>query len=296
MTSPIADRGAFAKLEMAAPIAIRPVMLPGQRRVQGQVEMDFCRVGARTVLARAFATSPTRLLAPRNHGDAAWVFIATLGGGLLDGDRVDVRVDVAEGASGLLGTQSSTKIHRSPGGCIQRLEANVASRAALTVVPDPVVCFAGARYTQEIRITVAPEGSLLLLDGYTCGRSARGERWEFDRYASRTTVLRGRARSIVDATRLDPAHGSIAARMAHFDVVLSLLAIGPRFASVRAAMLYLSHHSANSSLVVAASPIADDAVLVRVTADRFENASKVLRPSFAELAHALGDDPFARKW
>ncbi len=283
-------------IEMATPIAVRPLPLPRKGRVQGQVQLDFCRSGPRTVIARAFAESPARLLAPRNHGDAAWVFLATLGGGLLDGDYVDIRLGVAEGASALLGTQSSTKIHRSPGGCRQRVEATVAPGAALTVVPDPVVCFEGARYTQDIRIAVAAGGSLLLLDGYTCGRSARGERWKFAEYASRTTIVRGRARSVVDATRLDPAHGPIAARMGPFDVVLSLLAIGPRFASVRAAMLSLARRPTDSWLLVAASPIADDAVIVRLAADRFERASKVLRPSFAELARVLGDDPFARKW
>jgi urease accessory protein len=258
--------------------------------------MAFCRSGAKTVLQRAFAASPARLLAPRNHGHAAWVFLASLGGGLLDGDRLDVRVDVAEGASALLGTQSSTKIYRSPRGCSQRLDVEVGPGAALTLIPDPVVCFAGARYVQNIRVALGPDSSLLLLDGYTSGRSARGERWQFNEYVARTTVIRLGSRLLVDATRLDSTLGPIAAQMGTFDVVLSLFAVGPFFASVRAAMFSAARVPSGPSLVVAASPIAPDAAVVRVASNRFENASKALRPSFAALASTLGDDPFARKW
>ncbi len=236
------------------------------------------------------------------------MFLASLGGGLVDGDRIDIDVDVGEGASALLGTQSSTKVYRSKAGgpgCRARLSARVAAGAVLTVVPDPVVCFAEARYEQVIDIALAPSASLLLFDGYSCGRSARGERWAFSRYASRTTVVRGGAPSIVDATRLDPAQGSLAERMGRFDVVLSLVAVGPRFAPLREGMREPALEGAlaspprpsdSGSVLVAASPLGDDVCILRVAAERFEAASRALRSSFASLARVLGDDPFARKW
>jgi urease accessory protein len=291
--------------------------LPGTARVK------FCRTAdGKTSLAEAFATSPLRLLTPRNHGDAAWVFLSSYGGGLVDGDRLDVRLDVGPGASGLLGTQASTKVYRSrpreardggfeaaaTTGCGQKLSAAVGEGASLALLPDPVVCFADARYAQTIDVALAPTASLVALDGYTCGRSARGERWAFSRYASRTTVTRAAsaskaARPLVDATLLDPRHGSIAERMGRFDVVLSLIAIGPRFAQVREAMLaVLPPDGCGDAVLVAASPLGSgddgghDGCIVRVAAERFELASLALRSSFAALAHGLGDDPFARKW
>jgi urease accessory protein len=276
-------------------------------RAPGTARLELRRRAAgKTVVATAFAASPLRLLTPANHGDAAWVFLASLGGGLVDGDRIAIDVDVGEGASALLGTQASTKVYRSPeggAGTSQRLSARVAADAVLAIVPDPVVCFADARYEQAIDIALDPSASLFLVDAYSCGRSARGERWAFARYASRTTVSRGGARSIVDATRLDPRHGVIADRMGRFDVVLSLLAVGPGLSSLRQAMLSASSlpsaplsPCAAGSVLVAASLLAEDACIVRVAAERFESASRVLRSSFASLAALLGDDPFARKW
>jgi urease accessory protein len=252
----------------------------------------------RTVLRASLARSPLRLLAPRNHGDAAWVFLATLGGGLVDGDQIDARVEVGPGASALLGTQSSTKVYRSRRGCSQKLRARVDEAASLCVIPDPVTCFADSRYAQDIEVTLAPGASLLLLDGYTCGRSACGERWAFSEYRSRTVVVREGRRVFVDATRLDPAQGPIAERMGAFDAVLSLVVVGPRFAAVREAMLgSWPAPIAGEATLVAASPLpSTDGALVRVAAHRYQTASHLLRPSFAALARILGDDPFARKW
>ncbi len=262
----------------------------------GQAVLAFCRSGGKTVVETAFAASPLRVLMPKNHGHAAWVFLASLGGGLVDGDCLDVRVDVAEKAAALLGTQASTKVYRSPRGCSQRLTARVENDGVLALVPDPVGCFAGARYAPHNDVDLAPEASRLRLDGYTCGRSARGERWEFARYASRTTVKRGGVRAVVDSTRLDPVHGPIAERMGRFDVALTLLVVGPRLTAVRESILTAGLASSSGSEVVAASPIGSDGCIVRVFSERFESASHALRSSFTELARFLGDDPMARKW
>jgi urease accessory protein len=187
----------------------------------------------------------------------------------------------------------------------------VGEGALLALLPDPVVCFAEARYAQSIAIALAPGASLVAMDGYTCGRSARGERWAFSRYASRTAITRGEGDGdasdgprdlLVDATLLDPRHGPIAERMGRFDAVLSLVAFGPRLAAVREAMLAIAPQASAGALVVSASAIGGDreqrdhGCIVRVAAERFETASLALRSSFAVLAGVLGDDPFARKW
>jgi urease accessory protein len=263
----------------------------------GTGALAFRREAHKTVVSRAFAASPLRVLMPNNHGHAAWVFLASLGGGLVDGDHIDVHIDLERRAAALVGTQASTKIYRSPRGCEQTLRVHASAESTIVVVPDPVVCFAGARYRQRNHFALARDASLVFLDGYTCGRSARGERWQFDSFASRTTIERDGRPPIVDACRLDPAHGPLGERMGRVDVVLSMIAVGPAFSRLREVMS--APHPAASrgdAAVIAASAVGDDAVLLRVAAERFERASYLLRPSFAELASVLGDDPFARKW
>ena len=152
--------------------------------------LDVVRHGRRSVVSRAFASSPLRLLTPSNHGNAAWVFTSTYGGGLVGGDAVHLRIDVADGATALLQTQASTKVYRSPRGASSSMDACVGEGGRLLMLPDPTVCFAGSGFQQAQHVDLDATASLVLMDWMTSGRRAFGERWAFDRYESRLTVRR----------------------------------------------------------------------------------------------------------
>jgi urease accessory protein len=273
---------------------------------EGKGAVAFERTGARTVLREARATSPLQLLTPRNHGHAAWVIVASLGGGLVDGDALGLDVHVGRGAAALLGTQASTKVYRCPErACRQDLRANVEADGVLVAIPDPVACFAGARYEQSVRVDLDASASLVLVDAFTAGRSARGERWDFLRYASRTTVTRGGATILLDAILLDPAHGALRARMGRFDAFATLVVVGPRTAAIRAAALAVPEapiggpdrtRSTAAPIHASASPLGDDGAIVRVAGASTELVSAALRERLAGVAALLGDDPYARKW
>ena len=111
--------------------------------------LQVVKRGGRSVVCRAFAASPLKLLTPRNHGAAAWVYAASYGGGLVGGDAIRLAVDVAPGAMAFLSTQSSTKAYRSDRGTSAHLDAIVGDAGLLVVAPDPVVCFAGSSYQQS---------------------------------------------------------------------------------------------------------------------------------------------------
>jgi len=170
----------------------------------GRGHVTIAARGDRAYVARARAESPLKLLFPRNHGSAQWVFTATYGGGLVDGDGIVLDLEIDARASAFVSTQSATKVYRSPRGTSQSLDARVATGALLALVPDPVSCFAGARYSQRAHVALAGGASLLLVDAFTCGRAARGERWDFAHLASRTTITRDGHAVLTDATVLSP--------------------------------------------------------------------------------------------
>ena len=89
-----------------------------------EARLSFCRVGTSTVIDSAFATSPLRLLTPRNHGGGAWAYTSTLGGGLVDGDAIRLHVKVGPGAAAALFSQGENRVYRSPGGCRSDLIAD----------------------------------------------------------------------------------------------------------------------------------------------------------------------------
>jgi len=148
----------------------------------GSGSLQFEKIRGTTVLTRARAASPLRLLHPKNSGSAAWVYAATYGGGLLGGDTIALEAHVGAGASALLSTQASTKVYRSERPVSQRLLARADDDSLLVLLPDPVTPFASAQYEQEQQFELAPQASLVAVDWMTAGRVSFGERWRFTGY------------------------------------------------------------------------------------------------------------------
>ncbi len=264
---------------------------------QGVIACEL--VGGRSIVAAARARAPLKLITPRNGGHAAWVTMATFGGGLVDGDAIRIDADVRPGASLLLGTQASTKIYRCPTATSrQDLVARVAPEGLLVVLPDHVACFAGARYEQRISVDLARAASLVLLDAFTCGRSARGERWQFLRFASRLAVNGAHGPLVREAVVLDATEGELAVRFGRFDAFATIVLLGPRVTST-ASMIPLAPTwppRRRAGLVEAVSPVAEGGAIVRVAGASIEEVLAAARARLGGLAALLGDDPLARKW
>jgi len=263
-----------------------------------QGRLWFERAGAATVLRDAYAESPLRLLTPRNHGAAAWAYTATLGGGFVDGDRMRLRISVGAGARAFVSTQGPTRIYRSPRGCESETVAVVEGAGALVLAPDPTACFAGARYLQRTELQLADDASVAAWDILTAGRSARGERWAFERCAL-GLALRRRGETLLDESwLLDAEHGVLGDRLGRFEALATLLLAGPLFAPVREelrARLDGRPVGARSRLLESASALAADVLVVRFAATSVEELTHALRHRLAAVPALLGDDPWARR-
>ena len=251
------------------------------------------------MLTRAFATSPAKLIATKGRGATCWVYAATLGGGLVGGDEIRVRADVTTGARALLTTQASTKVYRSLRRSRQSLHANVEAGALLAVVPDPVVCFADADFTQTQRYELHADASLVMVDWITSGRHAAGERWAFSRYESRFDIRRGSQRIFFDALVLEPNIDSVVSRMGRFDVLLTAVITGPLVAA--AAMDIVARTSQTPirdglGLVMSAARLRDGGALLRMAGSSVEQMGHALRAHLAFLSPLTGDDLWSRKW
>jgi urease accessory protein len=257
------------------------------RVAQGHLAFERSRAG--TAVRTAYAESPLRLLTPRNHGGAAWAYTSTLGGGMVDGDRVRLRIEVAAGARALVTTQGPTRVFRSPGGCEAETVARVEEGALLALLPAPAACFAGARFWQRTSVEMATGASLALWDVLSAGR----DRWDFARCRSAIAVRR-EGRAILDeAWLLDAAHGSLRERFGRFQAIGTLFLAGPLLdaGAVRAA---IDAHPLRpgAPLMQSASPLGSDALVVRLAAERVEILLAALREHLGALRTALADDPW----
>jgi urease accessory protein len=265
----------------------------------GSAHLTFTRSGSATVLTRAFATSPAKLIATNGRGPACWVYVATLGGGLVGGDEIQLHADVSAGARALVTTQASTKVYRSRRPSRQTLSATVAAGALLAVVPDPVVCFADSDFTQTQRYELHADASLVMVDWMTSGRRAAGERWAFSRYESRFDIRRGSQRIFFDALVLEPNIDAVADRMGRFDVLLTAVMTGPLVSGN--AMDVVNRVSRapiqrGADLVVSAARLRDGGALLRMAGAGVEQMGHAMRGHLAFLSPLAGDDLWSRKW
>jgi urease accessory protein len=257
--------------------------------------------GASAVLACRSGT-PLSLLTPRSRGDSVWAYTSSFGGGMVAGDNIQIDVKVDPGATCFLGSQASNKIYRNPRGlpCTHRLSAWIGERSLLVLAPDPVQCFAEASYEQQQRFHLDPDANLVMVDWLSGGRLSRGERWSFNRYASRNEVFCTGRRVLLDAIDLDARTAPLTNRfgVGRFNCFATVLLLGPAlspFAGELLARIASEPIAPGATLLASASPLADGALL-RVAGMSIEEVGHALYQNLHFVSTLLQDDPWLRKW
>jgi urease accessory protein len=265
----------------------------------GRGALGVMKSGDRSIVSRAYATSPLKLLTPGNHGRAAWIYTSSHGGGLVDGDHIALEIDIGEDAAAFVSTQASTKIYRSPRGTTAELRARIEPGGLLVMAPDPVVCFARSRFRQIQRFDLADRAALVLLDWVSSGRHASGERWAFDEYHGQIVVRLDGKLLVHDALTLRAADGDLAGRLGRFNVLAVALLVGTALRTVAASLISSVSRGAvvrRPDRLVAASALGDQGCVVRIAGCSVEDVGRTIRELLRFLPAMLGDDPWTRKW
>jgi urease accessory protein len=264
----------------------------------GTGRLEFTTVRGRTALTRALATSPLKLLCPRQETRSASVYLANFGGGLVGGDHIDLSLTVGPDAAALVATQASTKIYRSSRGSSQSLDAEVGRNGLLVLLPDPVVCFAGASYRQDQRIRLDDGANLVLVDRLTAGRVEYGERWRFDEYASRILVWHGERLLLHDALRLTRREDELARRLDRFNCLTTIVLVGRALVDTAGRLQAIARSrpvTRRSDFFMSAAPLVDDGILVRLAGRSVEAIDVELRGYLDSVKALLGVDPWVGK-
>jgi urease accessory protein len=281
---------------LLAPSIVRPANDPtalpaGHARLRAEL------VAGRSAFVERSARSPLRLLCPANAGRAAWAYMSSFGGGLVDGDDVRLEVDVGAGAQALVTTQGSTKAYR--GSARQAVSARVGAGGLLALLPDPLVAFAGARVSSLVAVDLAPDATLVAVDSLEAGRVAAGERWAAASCEVRLTARVGGRTVLDDGLLLDEAHGPVARRMGGFDGWATVLLLGPLARPAAEALIAAErppHRIApDVPYLEVAAPIAGGC-LVRIAARSAAVLAERVALATACIADLVGDHPSNRRF
>jgi urease accessory protein len=186
-------------MEMMADVAetgrgAKPVLsLPNH--VQASLRLDFERdeLTGPTVLAASHQEPPLRVVRAFGLEDgAALVHLHNVSGGLLGGDRLRLAVNVGAGACVQITTTGATRIYRpreeSPV-TTQSNEVVLGENSLLEYLPDPLIPFAGARFSQRTVIRLSPGAGLFWWEILAPGREACGELFAYASVELKTDLV-----------------------------------------------------------------------------------------------------------
>ena len=192
---------------------MRPCSRSGARsgRVIGVAQIGFVRKDGATRLAHLYQHEPLRVLFPAAEaGEPMLSVLATISGGLVGGDRIEVTVEVGADARVHVTAAAAEKVYRSLGpACEIHQKVSVGEGGWLEWLPPETILFEGARLRREIAIDLAPGAGFLGGGILVFGRRARGER--FTRGHLHETITVSRAGRLVwgDVLHLDHKIGAV---------------------------------------------------------------------------------------
>lgn len=97
-------------------------------------------------------------------------------GGLVGGDTLDLKIDAAPGAHGLLTTPGATRFYRSDGEpALQRTAIAVADNARMEWLPLEAIAYSGCRAENRLTMALAPGAELLGWDITALGLPAANQ-------------------------------------------------------------------------------------------------------------------------
>ena len=172
---------------------MNPIQSPARfGRQEGRLDLLFERAAAITRPVRCAVQPPLQLSRaryddPARPDEPALTLIHL--GGILAGDHYDLRIALGAGAGARVTTAAATQVYRMPQGeATQSIQLQLGAGSRLEWLAQPTILFGGARFTQTTSVTLGPGAQLALLDVLVPGRLARGEVYQFDRYAARLEV------------------------------------------------------------------------------------------------------------
>jgi urease accessory protein len=183
---------------------------PEQRRVRAMLALDFQRStnSGHTHLRASTQQPPLRVIRAFAREDGSCLaHLHNVSGGVLGGDHLALDVKIGPCANVQITTTGATRIYRPraiSAPAEQHNKIEIAAGALLEYVPDPIIPYAGARFSQSTEIHLAPGAALFWWEVLAPGREARGEIFDYERVEMRAEIFASGRIIAAERVRLEP--------------------------------------------------------------------------------------------
>lgn len=175
---------------------------------QAKLELGFVRRPSKTVLQKISHQGPLRVQRPfYPESEVPHVYLLHPPGGVVGGDRLDIRVDMAAASQALLTSPGSTKCYRSAGvRATLSQQLTLAEGASLEWFPQENIFFSGARVRVETHINLAADARFMGWEINCMGRPESDEQFLTGEYASRLQITRAGHPLLRECQRVNHRH------------------------------------------------------------------------------------------
>lgn len=255
-----------------------------QPRAIGRLDIEAGLRRGKPALTRLHQGGALRALFPQGRGLTA-VMLNT-SGGVTGGDSFTTHITAAQGADLTVSTQAAERIYRAQPGetGVVRSQLTLAEGARLHWVPQETILFDGAALDRRLRVDMAGDAHLVLVEPMIFGRAAMGETVRAGRLLDRIEVFRGGELVFADRVALS---GDIAATLAHQAVAAGAGAQAALVLITPQAERHLDRLRRLMPEAGGASLIRPGVVFARVLAEDGFALRKTLIPALAALEVAL---------
>ena len=172
----------------------------------GALKLAFAQRNGGTVLAESFFRAPLQVMKPRyDESGCACVYLLSPTGGVVQGDDYQIDVALAPNSHATLTTQAATKVYAMPlQGATQSLQARIGKDAIFEYLPDPMILFRDAHFSQRASFSLKPGAIVVMQEIVMPGRLARGEKLAFTHYRSHLEVSDSEGMLLFDSCLLQP--------------------------------------------------------------------------------------------
>lgn len=177
----------------------------------GQLKLSVSMSNGITSVSELYQQTPLRVLFPRTEvAEPLTAVVVNSSGGVVGGDRLEVSVEVGDGASLLVTGQAEEKIYRSSGAEATVVTTLVAGAGSIIeFLPQGTIVFDAARFRRLTVIDGAPGSRVMAGEMLTLGRVERGEKYSTGRLHDEWRVLRNGRLAWSDALHLSDSHAAV---------------------------------------------------------------------------------------
>jgi len=260
------------------------IPLPVHAGWRARLRLQLAVAGGRTVLAGRQHEGPLVVQRPFHpEGPVCHLYLVHPPGGVAGGDHLSLEVDAAPGTQSLVTTPAATKLYRSFGARVSRIEQQlVVDDALLEWLPQETIVFRGARTRLATRVQLAGRARFIGWEILCLGRPASAETFETGSIAQDFELWHEGRPLLLDRLRLQGADAALGAAwgLAGEPVLGTLLAF-----PADAAMLALARSHATGPGV--AATLVDGVLLVRARGAQGESVRKALEQLWRALRPGL---------